>query len=109
MIGNITLAQNFAYQNGGGIWVPKGSLSSRGHISFTNNLADYNGGGLTSLNSNVKLEGSSSFLGNTATHGGDGLYSLYSNVRFIRNTAKDGGGIATVDGGSLTLGWDCCG
>ena len=108
--GTCNLTNNSA-ENGGAIYTTQSKVHVLGQVIITNNTATENGGGIYLYQSELNCQGHSSLMlvGNNATIKGGGVHSISSlnkvnfnsshvsytgsAVQFIKNSARQGGGI----------------
>lgn len=98
IISNNSFERNFAYENGGAIYIKNGSNVNMENNTFSNNQANTDGGGIYICTSSIATLNRNQFEVNSAINGGGinvnsgELNSI--NCTFSENTASsDGGGI----------------
>jgi len=99
---NCTIENNYAGNNGGGIWI-----AGSGTISFNNNIIRENtavfwGGGLYNEGNGNVTVGNNIFISNTANEGG-GVFHYFRQANYTNNTFVNNN--ATTNGGALYLGY----
>ena len=107
---SISVTDNFAINDGGGIYNYQGTATLQADSRVTDNTAQIFGGGIANENGIVTLEADSHVLDNEGLYGGgivnigSGRMTLQADSHVTDNTAQvAAGGIYNMGGGSVTV------